>query len=182
MTVDSASLGLGIDAGAASATVDLEKDRQDGASGCGRLLNGANGVEMVDEDVEGVDLVIEGGSLGDFPRGDRNCIGDVGESPSGEGTGLGKGGDRDASEGVRSLDPRRLHALVGFNVGPETNAEPPRLLRHPLCVGLETIEIDQRTWCREIVEVHVRRVSERGNVQTFNVQTFERFVHENPTR
>jgi len=114
---------------------------------------------MVDEDVEGVDLVIEIRGLGDFLRGDRNCIGDVGESPGGEGAGLGKGGDRDASEGVCSLDPCRLHALVGFDVGSETNAEPPCLFRHPRRVALETIKIDQRARCREIVNQHADRVT-----------------------
>ena len=72
---------------------------------------------MVDEEVEGIDFLVDRRGLGDFLRCDRDGVGDVGEACGCKGLRFGKSGYGEAAEVKIGLNSRRLDALVGFDMG-----------------------------------------------------------------
>ena len=115
--------------------------------------------DVIDQDREAVDprAYLEG--QGQFLRGDGHGVSDVTETRLGEPTSFGEGGDRNTSEMAPGLDPRRLDALVGFDVGPESHPEIMGAIGHAESVALEPVEIDQRAGCAEVLGFHWQKDS-----------------------
>ena len=110
-------IAFGINPGAVEAAIELEPHRQ--ANGARRrgLLDGLDGDDMVDKDREAFDSRVEFDHLGESLRRHRDGVGDVSETGVGKASSLGHRRDRDPPEVASGLDPRRLDAFVGFDVG-----------------------------------------------------------------